>query len=161
MSKLYVMIGCPGAGKSYWAKHNLSDDVIYISRDIIRYSIITENEAYFSKEKQVYNEFIEQINHALKIGSDVCADQTSIDRAARAKLLKQVRPNASEIIAIWIKPKIETILKQNAQRKGRECVPEHAIQNMYARMEEPEFNEGFTEIYIIEPEYNKTTYLHL
>lgn len=150
MSKLYIMIGCPGAGKSTWCKNNLPDNVMYISRDIIRYSMVNKNEEYFSKENQVYREFVDQINQALKMGIDVCADQTSIDRAARAKLLKQVRPNASELIAVWLNPSIETILKQNALRSGRQCVPEHAIQNMYARMEAPTFEEGFIEILTID-----------
>lgn len=150
MSKLYLMMGTPGAGKSTYAKKYLSNGITYISRDEIRYSMVKPNEKYFSKEKQVYQEFINQINNALLKNEDVCADQTSLDRASRAKLIRQLYPKPTEIIVIWINPPLETILKQNAYRTGRERVPEDRVIEMFNRMQAPSYIEGFSEIYVVD-----------
>ena len=50
------MVGPPAAGKSYFAKNHLvkDDTWAYVSRDEIRFSIITEEDKYFSKEKEVF-----------------------------------------------------------------------------------------------------------
>lgn len=37
--KVYIMIGCPGAGKSTWIKRNLGPSTKVVSRDIIRYKL--------------------------------------------------------------------------------------------------------------------------
>ena len=38
-TKVYIMIGCPGAGKSTWIKKNLDPGIKVVSRDIIRYKL--------------------------------------------------------------------------------------------------------------------------
>ena len=38
-TKVYIMIGCPGAGKSTWIKKNLEPGIKVVSRDIIRYKL--------------------------------------------------------------------------------------------------------------------------
>lgn len=40
-------------------------DDLYISRDEIRYSMISDKDEYFSKEKEVFNEYVKQIDEAL------------------------------------------------------------------------------------------------
>ena len=65
-NKLYVMIGCPGSGKSTYAKKHFPH-ALYVSRDEIRFNLIAENEEYFSKEDEVFTEFINAINLGLKI----------------------------------------------------------------------------------------------
>ena len=64
MTKLWVMCGVPGTGKSTWIKNNLSKfegEVEVISRDEIRFSMVSEGEEYFSKEDEVFKEFINRI----------------------------------------------------------------------------------------------------
>lgn len=65
MATLVLMCGAPGSGKTTIAKKILCNKDIYISRDEIRYSIITDQDEYFSKEKEVFNEYIRQIDEAL------------------------------------------------------------------------------------------------
>ena len=60
--KLYLMMGCPGSGKSTYLKTRFSQrPLAVISRDEIRFSMVKENEEYFSRENEVYAEFIRQI----------------------------------------------------------------------------------------------------
>ena len=48
------MVGCPGSGKSTWAKKHLPD-TYYVSRDEVRFSLLQDGEDYFSHEKEVFN----------------------------------------------------------------------------------------------------------
>lgn len=58
MANLYILSGCPGSGKSTWAKSHINPYFDkYVSRDDIRFSLVKENEEYFSKEKEVYRLF--------------------------------------------------------------------------------------------------------
>ena len=54
-NKLYVICGVPGTGKSTFCKNHLTmfgDDVKYVSRDDIRFSIVKEDEEYFEEQKE-------------------------------------------------------------------------------------------------------------
>lgn len=145
MSKLIVVIGAPGSGKTTWCKHYLeTHQATYVSRDEIRFNIVNENEEYFSKEDQVYREFIKKINNALNRDETVIADQTSLNKKARAKLFNSLNKKPDEIIAVYLKKPLETILKYNAKRKGRCRVPEQSVINMFNAIELPTRDEGIT-----------------
>ena len=62
---LVLMCGAPGSGKTTIAKKLMGNNDLYISRDEIRYSMISDEDEYFSKEKEVFNEYIKQIDEAL------------------------------------------------------------------------------------------------
>ena len=150
MCKMYVMIGAPGCGKSYYIKQHLKDNEIVISRDAIRFNMLKDTDAYFSKEKQVYNEFIKQINAAIADDRDFYVDQTSLNRGARAKLFSHLERKPNKIIAIYMNTPLEKILYQNSLRTGRALVPEDAVINMFNSIEKPTKAEGFDEIWEVE-----------
>ena len=153
MSKLYIMMGTPGSGKSTWcAKHiNFQKDV-YISRDSIRFSLLAADEPYFSHENQVYKEFINKINIALSHEENVYADQTSLDSRARKKLINSLSQKPDEIHVIWIKTPLNECLRYNSKRTGLERVPEQSIIQMYHKQERPTWSEGIKYLHIIENE---------
>ena len=147
MSKMYLMCGCPGAGKSYYIKTHLKEGEKIISRDEIRFSMLKDGDEYFSKEKEVYNEFLRRINAEIAAGSDFYVDQTSLNIGARAKLLNKLNKKPDKLIAIYINKPLNIILNQNAQRTGRAFVPEDAVINMFNSIEKPIKKEGFDEIW--------------
>ena len=63
MATLYILCGPSGCGKSTWShqyiafEDALGNDIRYVSRDEIRFSIIKEEEDYFSHEKEVFKTF--------------------------------------------------------------------------------------------------------
>ena len=130
MSKMYLMIGAPGVGKTYYIYQHKNPSDIVISRDKIRFSIIDEKDSYFSKEKEVYNEFINQINFAIEQNLTFYVDQTSLNFASRSKLFNRLKQKPDKIIAIYLKSSLSKILEQNARRSGRELVPEDAVIKM-------------------------------
>lgn len=144
--KLYIMCGPAGSGKSTWIRCNAEAGAsAHISRDRIRFDMVALDEYYFSHEDDVYEEFINQI--IVAIGSPwvdaVYADATHLTKKSRIKLINEIDNRLSgtgywyDIIAVVVKPDIDICLAQNAQRKGRECVPERVIRNMYNSFQSP------------------------
>lgn len=152
-TKLYMMMGAPGAGKSSFIVNHFNPETdIWISRDLIRFSLVDENEEYFSKEKEVFQCFIEQINKALNQNLNVFADATHISKASRNKLLRMIKAKSElEINIIWLKTPLKECIKHNNNRIGtRSWVPEKVIKRMYNNIQKPTLDEGFDNIYIVE-----------
>ena len=145
---LYILCGAPGSGKSYFAENYfLKDDTIYyVSRDKIRYSIIKEDDEYFSKETEVFNAFVWEIKNILDSKtipySGVVADATHLNWASRRKLLNALGilngnyPNI-DIIVVYIRPNLNTVLARNNSRTGRAKVPEDVVRRMYNSQTSP------------------------
>ena len=137
MKTLYMLVGAPGSGKTYYAKNNLiNDNCKYVSRDDVRFEIIKDDEEYFAHENKVYKEFIHRIKTALK-DSDVIADATHLNWASRRKLINAIGMNDIDIIPIVLNTDIKTTIKQNKMRTGRSVVPDKVIYQMKARMTDP------------------------
>lgn len=155
---LIMMIGAPGSGKSTYVSNNLKDGQIWISRDAIRYSMVKENEDYFSKENEVINTFIQSINKCLSPKSSythIIADATHLSPKSRGVVLNQITEHYDELIGVYFDIPLEVVQKRNAQRQGRERVPAAIVANMYRSMRIPTRDEGFTSVFIID-ENNKT-----
>lgn len=152
MSTLYLVMGCPGSGKTTWIKNHLDDKSLWVSRDEIRFSMVKENEEYFSKEKEVFNEFVRRIDEGLDLNFNVIADATHINVKSRRKLLDSIAfPLNTKVCIIWIKTPLIECIKRNDNRKNtRSFVPRGVIRRMYSQIEEPNFEEGFDTIYIVE-----------
>jgi predicted kinase len=159
MSKLIMMMGVAGAGKSTWIKQNYPD-VVPVSRDAIRFEILDEKGGeYFDHETEVFNSFIHQIIGSLVADEVTIADATHLNRKARLKVLSRVRKYADEVEVVWLKVSLETAMRQNAMRTGRSRVPNDVIKNMYYSIERPEDNEGINKLTIVERGEEKVWYL--
>ena len=149
---LYLMIGVPGSGKSTYAKNILKYGDIYISRDEIRYSLLTEEDDYFAKENEVIKTFIDNIDKLLvneEYCGDVYADATHLSPKSRAQVLNQLK-NKDKVSAIYLDIPLDLILERNAQRKGRALVPENVVRRMYNSIILPTKVEGIEELIIID-----------
>ena len=152
-SKVWIMVGAPGGGKSTWAaskKDSLSDDVNIVSRDQIRFSLLSDKDSYFAKETLVYNTFVSEIIESAKTHKDTIVDATNINISSRRKLFNRLNPFIGGIVeynAIVIMPPIEVCMQRNSTRTGRTRVPDSALKNIYSTYEEPIYEEGFTNIY--------------
>lgn len=153
MGKLYVLCGVAGAGKSSWVTSHMNPQTdIRVSRDEIRFSMLEPDDDYFAKEKQVYREYITQINKAIAQGYNVFADATQINTASRKKLLRNIYSHPDAIECIWIKVPLLDALTHNEFRRGtRSYVPKSQVRRMYEQQTAPQLEEGFDTIYIVEP----------
>ena len=157
IKNLFILVGVSGSGKSTLAKKitkEFKTSFKIISRDEIRFSMVAENEEYFSKENEVWEKFITQIKEDLEKWSveEVYVDATHLNIASRSKLLRALGDSLKgvEVNAIWFDLPVETCLERNENRKGtRAYVPRSAIRRMHCSMTEPQLEEGFNKVYII------------
>ena len=154
--RLYLMMGVPGSGKSTYVKSMLKYGDIYISRDEIRYSLLTDEDDYFAKENEVIRTFIENIDKSLVMEEycgDVYADATHLSPKSRAQVLNQLK-NKDKVSVIYLDIPLNIILERNAQRKGRALVPENVVRRMYNSIILPTKEEGIEELIIIDENQN-------
>lgn len=139
MAILYITMGIPGSGKSTYCREKINN-CVYLSRDEVRFAMLTEDDDYFAKEPMVYSRWISLINTFLGQGMSVIADATNLTKKARRRLINQLEYNV-EIVYLNFSTSIEECVRRNSLRAGRALVPENVIYDMAARFEEPEYNE--------------------
>ena len=152
--KLYLLMGCPGSGKSTYLNDRIKNgDGVVISRDIIRFSLVSEDEEYFSRENEVYELFVKGIANALKFNKEVYADATHLNERSRAKLLRALGKNLKgvEVNVIYVRVPVEVAIQRNENRIGtRAYVPRSVIRRMYSQTTMPIKEEGFEHIYVVD-----------
>lgn len=156
MSKLIIMSGPAGCGKSTWAKKYLEKypNTALVSRDKIRFSLLKEGEHYFSHEDDVYAIFCQTIKNFLIEGKDVIADATHLNEKSRKLLLDTIGLNLKkenlEIVSFRIPLNIN--FQRNAQRTGpHEVVPTSVIRRMFYTQTDPKEDKSI--------QYNKIIYI--
>lgn len=137
MADLYLMCGVPGSGKSYWCKKNIPEEALYVSRDEVRFSMLEDKDEYFSKETEVFREFIRKIDEGLASGRDVYADATHLTKASRYKTWVNLKNKPERTMVILIKVPLEVALARNENRSGRAYVPENVIRDMFDSLTPP------------------------
>jgi predicted kinase len=162
MNNLYILCGIPGCGKSTYVKKLMGENTSstdpkweYVSRDEVRFSMVKEEDDYFSKEKQVFNEFIRQL--AAKLDdtyiTNVIADATHLNEVSRSKLINSInraRGNKPlHITMVYFDIPLEVCKFRNAKRIGRARVPEEVLEKMYRSLEFPRLREGLERIEIV------------
>ena len=152
--KLYLLMGCPGSGKSTYLNDRIKNgDGVVISRDIIRFSLVSEDEEYFSRENEVYELFVRGIANTLKFNKEVYADATHLNECSRAKLLRALGKNLKgvEVNIIYVRVPVEVAIQRNENRIGtRAYVPKSVIRRMHSQTTMPTKEEGFEHIYIVD-----------
>ena len=152
MKELILMMGVPGSGKSTYARNILKYGDIYVSRDEIRYSILTDEDDYFAKENEVIKTFIQYIDEALidtQYQGKVYADATHLSPKSRAQVLNQLK-NKNKVSVIYLDIPLNVILARNAQREGRALVPENVVRRMYKSIILPTKAEGIEKLITID-----------
>lgn len=139
MKHIYIMSGPPACGKSSWIRSAIAErGGIHISRDEIRFSMLSEDDEYFAKENEVLVEFYRQIQEQLNLGeNDIYVDSTNLNHYSRGKLLKNLSiGNNYTIVYVSFTTSLKTCLKRNKNRTGREFVPESVIRRMWYQRNE-------------------------
>lgn len=131
--KLMILTGAPGSGKSTWANQQKNAKVI--SRDTIRFSLLSEDDEYFSKENEVLRLFYKSIQDALDNKNadydTVIADASHLTSVRRYETIRELNlDNLEEVINVQFIAPIEVCIARNANRTGRANVPNEVIRRM-------------------------------
>lgn len=163
MTNLYILCGLPGCGKTSWTRNKMKENTSstdpkwdYVSRDEVRFSIIDEEDDYFAKEKQVFNEYIRRICEKLDDPylTNVIADATHLNEVSRNKLINAIRRNRCKdkplhITMVYFDIPLEVCKFRNNKRLGRARVPDEVMDKMYRSLEFPQLREGLERIEIV------------
>lgn len=144
MPTLYIMCGPSGSGKSTYVKnYNWSNNIKYVSRDEIRFSLLKDNEDYFAHEKETFKKFFSLIVKSLRNNEDVIADATHLNIFSRKKLTDTIDKYFTDytIIYVVMNTSLDEILRRNANREGRARVQASTLRSMYNNFNPPTFNE--------------------
>lgn len=135
---LIYTVGCPGCGKTTWAKQFLNDHKndefkwVRISRDDIR---MMSFNIEFDVQYESYVSIIEEqmVRSALENGMNVLIDATHIQKKSRNKWLKIARDiGGINIIEHGFDCHLEECIDRNSKRDRK--VPEHIIRNMFEQL---------------------------
>lgn len=131
---LFILCGPAGAGKSTWARKQIENcpyDCNIVSRDEIRFSLVSEEEEYFSKEDTVILTFLNEINKSLKNYTVTFVDATHLKEKGRNQVLDTLKLEGIDVIPVNFNLSLETCLSQNENRTGRKRVPARVVANMW------------------------------
>lgn len=158
--KVYLLARIPGSGKSTWIRSKLTSGAEWISRDNVRFAILTDEDDYFAHEDDVFDTFINYINQTLNKDEihTIFIDATHLNKRSRDKVLRRVqKDNIAELNCVCFDVPLETCYARNNLRSGRSRVPQTAIYNMYQSYRLPDKAvENFDHIIVIDEDGNET-----
>lgn len=157
MSKIYIMIGLPGSGKSYQTKkiQEKSNKAYIVSRDDFRKSffggVYTYDQKYERDIKLITNS---TILSCINLGVDVIIDETHFTKKSRIERIELVKKfdHTVEIIYVWCSESENNLKYRMQDPKGQtESQWKFIIQNMKRNYEFPKDDEvEFVNIKLIE-----------
>lgn len=151
-----MLVGIPGAGKSTWAKKNISANTYYFSSDEIRKELYGD-ENFQGDPAEVFSLMQRRTVESLKSGFNVIYDATNVSRKNRRGILHSLPKNIKKCCVIIWAP-IEICIERDKVRAR--TVGEAIINKMLHRFEAPFFDEGFDDILIVNTfeEHNSLSY---
>lgn len=140
MSKLIVMCGLPGSGKSVYVKNNFtSKGEVIISMDSVRQELFGDSRCQHNNAK-VSKVALAKVDVKLSEGHTVVFDATSITKEHRANLINLAKKHGSKSTILYKKMELEDLLMVNKYRDTP--IPERSLCYIRLKLEEPESNEA-------------------
>ena len=141
MRKLFVLSGCPGSGKTYWANKVKKEhfNTLIISSDQIRKEL-SGSQFCFDNEKKVWKEFYKRIEEAAKEETIddlyVIADSTCLIDEFRLKFLTKC-PGYDKYILVLFNVSPSICIARNDRREGKDKVDDLVIKTLIKSFKYP------------------------
>lgn len=127
------LIGMQGAGKSTFYRRTFFDTHVRVNLDQLR----------TRRREEIL------IRACLEAKMRFVWDNTNASRGERSRVLQLAAASGFRAFAFYFEPDYAASSARNAARSLRTRVPEIALKNTRARLEEPHWNEGFTAIFSV------------
>lgn len=150
---LLITVGAPGSGKSYWCqsyiRNHPNNNICYVSRDEIRFSLLKNGESYFAHEDEVVALFNGNIIKGIKNPEVdvIIADATHLSDKARRRLLNTLPLKNITIIPVYFHIPIGVCLQRNQQREGYARVPDDKLEQMFNVLSWPPHDKRYGKRY--------------
>jgi predicted kinase len=151
MSKLYVLIGVPGSGKSTWiASQEWAKDCVVVSTD---HFVEEEAAKRGTTYSEIFDEYMpvavqlmaDQVIRAREDNKDIIWDQTSTTVKSRLRKFNMLRDYYA-IAVVFATPERAELDVRLSGRPGKH-IPKRVVDSMIAGWEDPTLEEGFKEIW--------------
>ena len=132
-----IFVGLPGSGKTTLYRERFSGTHVHISKD---------RSPNASRREARQHEVIDQ---SLAAGRSVVIDNTNPTTAERAAIIAIARTHRAKVIGYFFDVPTRAAVARNAERSGREKVPNVAIFTVAKRLERPTGEEGFDALFVV------------
>lgn len=161
MSKVEVLVGLPGSGKSTLVNSVFGDDpsgvFIYSTDDYIenvgRITGKTYNESFKDNIAAATNYMNDTLVEVLKLNARVVWDQTNMSSKKRLSILSKFPKSYRKVCWCIAPPRTgeewAELDRRLASREGK-TIPHHIIEAMADSYVEPELDEGFDYILVVD-----------
>lgn len=133
-----LLIGLPGAGKSTLYREKFASTHLHVSKDLWP-------SASRREERQQ-----KLLDETLAAGRSVVVDNTNPSASERAPLIKIARARGAHVVGYFFDVSTRAAVARNANRTGREKVPNVAIFTVAKRLKPPSLEEGFDRLYRVQ-----------
>ncbi|OWR30055.1 kinase [Saccharibacillus sp. O23] len=128
-----VLIGIQASGKSTFYKERYLDTHLRLNMDMLRTRY---------REKLLLQAFVEA-------KQPFVVDNTNPLPEDRAKYIEAARTQRFRIVGYFFVPDYEESVRRNARRTGKTQVREIGIQSVAKKLVQPNYAEGFDELYAV------------
>ena len=128
-----IFVGIQGAGKSTFFKERFFDTHIRINLDMLR----TKN-----REKLLFET-------CLEAKQKLVIDKTNLTREDREKYIFKAKSYGFKVVGYYFQTNLKRAIERNNQRIGAAVIPEKGILSAFKRLQIPQFNEGFDELFYV------------
>lgn len=135
--ELVLFIGIPGSGKSTFYAQKFLNTHVRINRDMLR----TE-----TREKIL-------IDACLRAKQPFVLDNTNVTSEKRASYIAQAKAAKFRVIGYFFDCPVKSALQRNEQRAGKARVPAVAIHAMAKKLEVPQLDEGFDQLFFVKNDF--------
>jgi predicted kinase len=142
-SRVTVMAGLPGSGKSRWLKDNALGLPV-VSLDALREEMDMEPTG---NQGAVVQAAKEQSREFLRVKQDFAWDATNLSRDIRDQVISLFLAYDARVRIVYVEVPLETLKAQNANREH--VVPWSVIQRMMTRWELPSRTEAHEVVYVV------------
>ncbi|POX51363.1 kinase [Streptomyces sp. Ru71] len=136
VAELAVLVGLQASGKTTFHERCLSGRHVLVSKDRFPRS---------ARHKQARQ--MRLVEEALAAGLSVTVDNTNPSPEEWAPLVAAGRAHGARVTAYWFPPDLAGSLRRNADRPGRERVPDVGVHATLRRLRRPAPADGFDAVY--------------
>jgi len=128
-----IFVGIQGSGKSTFFRDRFFDTHVRINLDMLRTR--HREKIFFEATLEAKQKFV--------------LDNTNLTREEREKYIAKAKTYSFKIIGYYFQTNLEKAIEQNNRRGGKAKIPEKGLLNAFKRLQIPQFDEGFDELFYV------------